>query len=344
LVQLFKIQFMKQYIFSTIILLALTTGLHTVRAQTKELYSLEKSIALPGDGGFDYLFADQKNRRLYVTHATMVQVLNLDTEELVGTIGNLQGVHGVTVAPKAGKGFITDGKNNAVVVFDLKTLQVIKSIPVSGKKADAILYDAFSNQVLSFNNGTNNVSVIDVATLTEKAVVDLGGAPEFGVADGKGKIYNNNEDRNNMKIIDSKGSRLIDSIELAPCGAPVALGYDAKNKRLFAGCRENKGMSVIDPATKKIIETLPICPAVDAIVYDAVTKLIFCSGDGTTTIIKQETANKYTVVQTLATAYKAKTMAIDYKTHKIYLSVADYEPGTKKIKPGTFRVLVYKMN
>jgi DNA-binding beta-propeller fold protein YncE len=335
---------MKNFIIFSALILSLAAVSFKVSAQGKELYSIEKTISLPGDGGFDYLFVDEANRRLYVSHGTMVHVLDLDTEKSIGTIEGLQGVHGVTIVPKVGKGFITDGKANAVQVFDMKTLKVIKMIPLSGKKPDAIMYEPFSNQVIAFNNGSSNASVIDVNELTEKKMIDLGGAPEFGVSDGKGKFYNNIEDKNHTAIIDAKTLSVVGTISLAPNGTPTSLAYDAKNKRLFSGCREGNVMAVINLTDNKVITTLPICKAVDAIVYDTESKLIYCSGDGTTTIIKQESADKYAVVQTITTKFKAKTMAYDKKLHKIYVSSADYDMTTKKILPNTFGLLVYKMN
>ena len=310
----------------------------------QNLYTLDKKIAIPGNDGYDYLFIDQQARKLYVSHGTAINVINLDTEELVGTIDNLQGDHGVAVVPGVGKGFISDGKANAVVAFDLKTLKVIKTIPLTGKKPDAIIYDAFSNKIIAFNGGSDNASFIDVNNLTETNIVALNGAPEFAAADGKGKVYVNIEDKNNLKAIDTKTFKVLSTYPLTPCGGPTGLAMDAINKRLFTVCRENKGMSVIDMISGKIIATIPIGAGVDAVAYDAVTKLIFCSnGDATTTIIKQETADKYAVVQTLETQIKAKTLALDTKTHKIYLSVADFTPGTKNAIPNSFKVLVYKM-
>lgn len=335
---------MKHIIKNLFFLLSLFSFSQNVNAQTKEIYSADKTIALPGDGGFDYLFVDENNRRLYVSHGTIVQVIDMNTEKLIGTIEGLQGSHGITTVAKLEKGFITDGKANAVKVFDIKTLKVIKTIALSGKKPDAIMYDAFSNQVFAFNNGSNNVSVINVDNLTEIKLLELGGAPEFGISDNKGKIYNNIEDKNHTVIIDSKSLKVIDSISFSPNGAPTSLAYDEKNKRLFSGCREGNIMAIIDVTNRKIIATLPICKAVDAMVFNPKTKLIYCSGDGTTTIIKQISADKYEVVQTITTKARAKTMALDKKTNKIYISSVDYEAGTKKIIPGTFSLLVYKMN
>ncbi len=335
---------MRKLFVHLLLTMFLANCMQTVIAQAKELYVLEKKIALPGDGGYDYSFVDELNRRLYVSHATVVHVIDLNTDEAIGSIEGMQGVHGIAIVTKIGKGFITDGKLNAVHVFDLQTLRIVQTIAVGGKKTDAIMYDTYSNQVFAFNNGSDNVSVIDVDSLKEKKLLGLGGAPEFGVSDGKGLIYNNLEDKNYTVIIDAKKMKVLDSISVAPNGTPTALAFDAKNKRLFSGCREGSALAVIDVVTRKVITTVPICKAVDAVVYDAEQKLIFCAGDGTTTIIQQKTANEYVVVQTLTTGVRAKTMSLDKKSHKIYISVADYEAGTKKIISGTFRLLVYKLN
>lgn len=336
---------MKKYLIAILLFSSLEATLNFAHAQQQNLYSLDKKILLPGEGGYDYLFIDDQNRQLYVSHGTTVNVIDLNTDKLVGTIDNMQGNHGIAVAQGSGKGFISDGKANAVVVFDIKTLKTIKVIPLTGKKPDAIIYDPFSNRVFAFNGGSDNASVIDVDALKETGIIALGGGPEFAVADGHGKIYNNIEDKNTLKVIDSKSLKIINSYSLTPCGGPTGLALDTGNQRLFTVCRENKGMSVVDINSGKIIITLPIGAGVDAVAYDAETKLIFCSnGDATTTIIKQQSADKYSVVQTLATQTRAKTLALDTQTHKIYLSVMDFEPGTKNILPNSFKILVYKMN
>ncbi len=316
----------------------------TLSAQTP-IYTLDKQIALPGESGYDYVSIDAVNHRLYVSHGTSVNVVDLDTEQPIGEIKDMQGNHGIAIANDLNRGFISDGRANAVVVFDLKTLKTIATVPVSGKGPDCITYDPFSKQVFSFNGRSNNASVIDAVALKEVGSVDLGGGPEFAVADGKGLIYNNLEDKNSLNLIDTKSMKVVKNYPLAPCGGPTGLALDSKNQRLFTVCRENKGMSVVDINSGKVIATLPIGQGVDAVAYDPETHYIFCSnGDATTTIIKQESADSYSVVQTLATAIRAKTLALDTKTHKIYLSVADLKPGTRDIIPGTFHVLVYKMN
>lgn len=314
-----------------------------LNAQT---YVADKTIALPGDGGYDYLAIDKINRNLYVSHGTAVNVINLDTEKPVGVIDNMKGVHGIAIVNKLNRGFISDGKANAVVVFDLKTFKTITTIALTAANGpDAIMYDPYSDRVFTFNGESDNSSVINPATLKQVGTVALGGGPEFAVSDGKGKIYNNLEDKSSLNVIDSKSLKVIKNYPLAPCGGPTGLALDAANQKLFTVCRENKGVSVVDIKTGKVTATLPIGAGVDAVAYDPETKLIFCScGDGTTTIIKQKSADEYEVIQTLKTAERARTMALDAKTHKIYLSVAQFEPGTRKTIPNTFKVLVFKQN
>jgi len=227
----------------------------------------------------------------------------------------------------------------------MTTLKIISVIPVTAKGPDAIIYDAFSNKVFSFNGESNNSSVVDPDNLKQIGTVDLGGGPEYAVSNGKGLIYNNLEDKNSLNVIDSKTMKVVKNFPLAPCGGPTGIAFDAETNRLFTICRENKGMSVVDALSGKVITTLPIGAGVDAVAFDAETKLIFCSnGDGTTTILRQNSADSYSLIQTLKTQFKAKTLALDTKTHKIYLSVADVSADTKKMIPGTFKVLVYKMN
>ncbi|MEO3406626.1 YncE family protein [Mucilaginibacter sp. CAU 1740] len=333
---------MKKHIIAAALLFAAALPFK-LSAQT---YVADKTIALPGDGGYDYLAIDKVNRNLYVSHSTTVNVINLDTEQPVGVIENMKGVHGIAIVNKLNRGFISDGKANAVVVFDLKTFKTIGTIALTGANGpDAIMYDPFSDRVFTFNGESDNSSVINPSTLKQIGTVALGGGPEFAVSDGKGKIYNNLEDKSSLNIIDSKKLKVIKNFPLAPCGGPTGLALDAVNQRVFTVCRENKGVSVVNINTGKVTATLPIGAGVDAVVYDAETKLIFCScGDGVTTIIKQKSADEYEVIQSLKTAERAKTMALDAKTHKIYLSVAQFEPGTRKTIPNTFKVLVYKPN
>ena len=331
--------------FLKLALLILPVLISTAGKTQSDIYTFEKSIALPGDGGYDYVSIDEVNRHLFVSHGTSVNIIDLKTEQVIGSVDNMKGVHGIAVDNEVNKGFITDGRDNSVVVFDLTSFKTITTIPVTPKGPDGIMFDPFSKRIFAFCGDGNAASVIDVNTLKEIATIPLGGGPEFAVPDGKGLIYNNLEDKNSLNVIDSKAMKVLRSYPLAPCGGPTGLALDAQHQRIFTVCRENKGMSVVDISSGKVINTLPIGAGVDAVVYDASTQLIFCSnGDGTATIIKQKSADIYSVVQTLKTQFRAKTMALDKQTHKIYFSAPKYVEGTRNIIPGSFAVLVYKMN
>lgn len=332
---------MKKQLFlfcSTLLAIALTT---TSNAQQ---YAFDKKVPLPGDGGYDYLVIDEVNNHLFVSHGTSVNVLDLATEQPIASIDGMQGVHGVAVVNGMNKGFISDGKGDAVFVFDLKTFKTLATIPLSGKDPDAIIYDPYSKKIFAFNGHSKNVSVIDPVALKEIKTIGLGGDPEFPVSDGKGLIYDNIEDLSLIKTIDAKTLTVKgDGYSLAPCGGPTGLALDPGNKRLFTVCRQNKGLSVLDIGSGKVTATLPIGGGVDAVIYDAGRKLVFVSnGDGTATIFKQNSADDYSLVQTLTTTYRAKTMALDKKTHKLYFSAPEFDKTTHKPIPGTFAVLVYK--
>jgi YVTN family beta-propeller protein len=306
-------------------------------------YTFDKKIALPGDGGYDYMAIDEANNHLFVSHGTEFNVIDLATEQPVGTISGMKGVHGIAIVNEVNKGFISDGKGNAVVVVDLSSLKIIKTISLPSTDEDAIVYDPSSKKVFVFNGDSKNTCVIDINTLELVKTIDLGGGPEFAVSNGSGLLYNNIEDLSVLKVIDTKALSVTNTWPLAPCGGPTGIAMDITNQRLFTGCRGNKGLSVLDAKTGKVITTLPIGAGVDAVIYDPSQKLIFVSnGDATTTIIKQGSADKYSVVQTLATQPRAKTMAFDKKTKKLYLSAPQFQPGTRTVVPGSFAVYVYK--
>jgi len=324
--------------FLALVVLSLVS--QTVNAQQ---YVFDKKIPVPGDGGYDYLAIDEVNRHLFVSHGTAFNVVDLATEKPIAVIDGLKGVHGIAIVNEVNKGFISDGKADAVVVIDLTTFKVITTIKLPATDEDAIIYDPYSKKVFVFNGESKNTCVIDINTLKLEKTIDLGGSPEFAVSNGKGLIYNNIEDLNSLKVIDTKSMTVKATFPLSPCGQPTGLAFDAASHRLFTGCRTNKGLSVVDAKDGKVITTLPIGAGVDAVVYDADDKLIFVSnGDATATIIRQESADKYSVVQTLATAPRARTMTMDKKTKKIYFSAPEFQPGTRNILPGTFAVLVYK--
>jgi YVTN family beta-propeller protein len=326
------------------LLLSLSFGLALASLPAlAQQYSFDKKIAIPGDGGYDYLAIDEVNHHLFVSHGTEFNVVDLSTEQPIATISGMKGVHGIAIVNEVNKGFISDGKASAVVVVDLTTFKILKTITLPATDEDGIIYDPASKKVFVFNGDSKSTCAIDINTLSLVKTIDLGGGPEFAVSDGNGLVYNNIEDLNVLKVIDSKGLTVTNTWPLAPCGGPTGIAMDVANHRLFTGCRGNKGLSVVDAKSGKVIQTLPIGAGVDAVIYDPVQKLVFVSnGDATATIIKQESADKYSVVQTLATQPRAKTMAFDKKTRKLYFSAPQFQPGTRTVVPGTFAVYVYK--
>jgi len=306
------------------------THISMVSADSTITYRLEKKIPIPGQGSWDYLIVDEAARRLYVSHGTQVEVLDADTVAPVGKIPNTLGVHGIAIAPDLGRGFASDGQTSTVTVFDLKTLKPIQEIP-TGKKPDAIIFDPATSRVFAFNGGSNSATVIEAKDGKVAGTVDLGGGPEFAVSDGKGYIFDNLEDESLVVKIDAQNLKVDQRWPTGPCASPSSMAIDRANRRLFIGCR-SRVMAIMDADTGKVIRTLPIGDHVDATAFDAESRLIFNSnGEGTVTIIQQETPEKYSVVQTVKTLPRAKTMALDPKTHRLFLSTAE---------EGQFEVLV----
>jgi YVTN family beta-propeller protein len=293
-------------------------------------YQITKKIPIPGQGSWDYLTVDEGARRLYVSHGTEVEVLDVDSGAIVGKIENTQGVHGIAIAPDVGRGFVSDGQSSTVTIFDLKTLKRIAEVP-TGKKPDAIIYDPATSRVFAFNGGSNSATVIEAADGKVAGTIDLGGGPEFAAADGKGYVYNNLEDESLVLKINSRTLKVEQRWPTAPCASPSSMAIDRTNRRLFLGCR-SKVMAVMNADTGQVITTLPIGDHVDATAFDVETRLIFNSnGEGTVTVIRQESPDKYSVVETVKTVPRAKTSALDPKTHQLFLSTAE---------SGQFEVLV----
>ncbi len=314
-------------------------------------FKVVKTIPIPGQGGWDYLAADSANRRLYVSHATEVDVINLDTDALVGKIANTNGVHGIAIADDLGRGFVSDGRDNQVTIFDLKTLQTI-STANTGTNPDGIVYDSFSKRVFTFNGRSSNATAVDAQTGKVEGTIALGGKPEFPVSDGKGNVYANIEDKSEIVRIDPKTLTVKARWPLSPqCESPSGLAMDVHTRRLFPVC-DNKVMTVVDADSGKVITTVPTGEGTDAAAFDPERKLVFSSNgeDGTLTVIKEISADKYAVVANVATQRGARTMALDLKTHKVYLSDAEFGPPPAatadhphpwpSIKPGTFKLLV----
>lgn len=293
-------------------------------------YSLVKKIPIPGEGNWDYLAVDAGARRLYVSHGTQVEVVDIDSGTVVGKIENTTGVHGIAIAPELGRGFTSNGKTSTVTIFDLKTLHKIGDVP-TGKKPDAIIYDPSTSRVFAFNGDSNSATAIQAADGKVAGTVDLGGGPEYAVADGAGYVYDNLEDENLVVKISAKSLKVEQRWPTAPCTSPSSLAMDRTNRRLFLGCR-SKVMAVMNADNGQVITTLPIGDHVDATAFDPESKLIFNSnGEGTITVIRQDGPDQYSVVENVKTLPRAKTMALDPKTHQLFLSTAE---------GGQFEVLV----
>jgi YVTN family beta-propeller protein len=293
-------------------------------------YSVVKKIPIPGQGSFDYLTVDETARRLYVSHGTQVEVLDIDSLTIVGSIPKTPGVHGVAIAPEIGRGFVSNGQASTVTIFDLKTLKPIADVP-TGQKPDATIYDPATSRVFAFNGGSNSATAIDAATGKVAGTVNLDGGPEFAAADGNGYVFNSLEDESLVLKINSRELKVEQRWPTAPCSSPSSMAMDRANRRLFVGCR-SRVMAVIDADSGKVITTLPIGDHVDATAFDQETRLIFNSnGEGTISVIHQDGPDKYSIVETVKTAPRAKTMALDPKTHRLFLSTAEN---------GQFEVLV----
>ncbi len=290
-------------------------------------YEVTKKIPLPGTGGWDYLTVDENARRLYVSHATQVVVVNADALEIVGTIPGLSGVHGIAIAPEFGRGFITSGQTDSVAVFDLKTLTKLADVKV-GKKPDAIVYDPATKLVFAMNGDGESSTAISAVDNKVVGTVTLGGGPEFTIADGKGNVFVNLEDKSELLRIDSKSLRVKDRWPVAPCQAPSSMAFDAANNRLFLGCR-SKVMAVVDSNTGKVVASYPIGDKADASVFDNSSRIAFTStGDGHIYGFHQDSADSYTPMPVIDTVAGSKTMAMDQKTRMLFVPVREKDSIT----------------
>lgn len=332
------------------LLLALTQCV-PLFAQTKAptAYHVVGRYKLGGEGGWDYLTFDPKARRLYVSHATHVVVVDAETGAVVGDIPDTPGVHGVAVVEEAGKGYVSSGRSSTVKVFDLKTLKTLKQIPV-GRNPDAIIYDDASGRVFTMNGASNDTTAIDVKTDAVAGTLALGGRPEFAVTDGQGRVFANLEDKSAIVEFDSRKLAVKADWPIAPAEEPSGLAFDRKHRRLFS-VGSNKLMAVVNADTGKVVTTVPIGSGVDAAGFDPETGLIFSSnGDGTLTVVHEDSPDKYTVVENVKTQRGARTMALDSKTHRVYLVTAEFSlppaPTPERprprpsIVPDTFMLLV----
>ena len=320
------------------------------KSKTPNGYHLLKKIQIGGEGGWDYLFADADAHRLYVSHATKVVVIDTETGNKIGEILDTKGVHGIAVAEKLGKGFTSNGRDDSVTIFDLKTLKRISDVKV-GKNPDAIIYDAASNHVFTFNGGSSDTTVIDADSGKVAGTIALGGKPEFATVDGKGTVFVNIEDKSEVAQIDSKKLVVKTRWLIAPGEEPSGMAIDQKNHRLFIVCG-NKKMIVLNSETGKVVADLPIGDGTDAAGFDPNTKLAFSSnGEGTLTVVREDSADKFSVVETVTTQRGARTMTLDTKTDRIYLATAAFgetpAPTAERprprpsIVPDSFVILVF---
>jgi DNA-binding beta-propeller fold protein YncE len=305
-------------------------------------YHIVGEIAIGGEGGWDYLTVDSAARRLYVSHATHVVVVDLDTNKVVGDIPDTPGVHGIAIAPELNRGFISNGRGNNVTIFDLKTLKATGAV-ATGENPDSIRYDAVSGRVFAFNGRSKSATAIDAKAGTVAATITLPGKPEFSVADGKGHVFVNIEDTNEIVDIDAAKATVAKKYSLSPCDGPSGLAIDTKSRRLFSVC-SNRLMAVSDPDAGKVVATPAIGAGSDGAAFDAGAGYAFSSnGDGTLTIVAQS-GGKWDVLENIATERGARTIAVDEKTHKVYLPTAKTAPSTgggrASYLPNTFKVLV----
>lgn len=300
---------------------------------------------------FDYITVDAAARRVYLSHGTEVKVIDADNGSVVGNITGLKQDHGVAVASEFGRGFITDGAQGKVIIFDLKTLKVIGEAKAD-KDADSVIYDPASKRIFAMNGDPHNSTVIDAKSGNVVGTIDLGGGPEFAVADGNGIVYVNIEDTNEVVAIDSRALTIKSRWPLAPAGAPTALAMDVQHRRLFSAGRNPQMLVVLDADNGKVIQSFPIKAGVDASVYEPETGTLFVSTrEGVVHIFHEDSPDKFSVVDTVKTEFGAKTMGLDTKTHKLFLDTADFgpTPAPTAAEPhprpapilGTFHVLVY---
>lgn len=313
-------------------------------------YHIAQRVNLPGDEGWDDLTFDPTGERLFIAHGSQVLVVDTRRLTLAGTIADTPGVHGIALAPEVGHGYISAGRANAIVVFDLKSLGRIKGIKSTGENPDAIIYDPFSARVLAFNGRGRNMTAIDTKTDTVVGTLALDAKPEFAVTDGKGRVYVNLEDKSSLAAIDPQHLRVISVWPLTGCEEPSGLALDAAGKRLYAGC-DNKVMVAVDATSGRVLGSAPIGDGVDGARYDSGEHLAFAScGEGVLTIVKAGAGGAPEVVQSLTTERGARTMALDERSHRAFLVTANFGPAPPAtaehphprpaILPGTFRLLV----
>jgi YVTN family beta-propeller protein len=334
-----------------LLLVCAIIGANIGPAALAQQYQLQTEIPIGGEGGWDILTIDSATRRLYLSHATKVVVIDLNKNTVLGEIADTPGVHGFLAVPEVQRGFSTNGKENKSSVVDLKTLRTVSKID-TGESPDAIVYDSKHGEVYIFNHRGNSVTVLNAKTSNVTATISLGGGPEFAAVEpAADRVYVNLEDKSEVVAIDTAKHEVVAHWPLSPGEEPSGIALDAAHHRLFSTCH-NKMMTMLDTQSGKVVGTTAIGTGVDGAAFDDATQLVFAScGEGVTNIVKEETPEKLRAVQTLKTERGARTMAIDPKTHRIYLPTAQFQPPPSPspgasptrptIVPNTLKLLVY---
>ncbi len=289
-------------------------------------YHIVDSLRLSGEGGWDYLTVDTAAQRLYVSRGTRVQVVDIAKLSLVGEVPHTLGIHGIALVPSNGTGYTSNGRDSSVTVFDPKGLKAFATIRLDARNPDAILFDASSRRVFTFNGGSSSATAIDVDANNVVGAIRLGGKPEYAVSDGRGKIYVNLEDRNSIAVLDAHTMKLLSTWSLVPGEGPTGLAIDREHRRLFAGC-SNRLMVILEADSGKVVATVPIGGGVDGTAYDPATHLAFSSnGEGTLTVVREESPEQFSRIEDVVTRRGARTLALDEKTHRIYTVTARFGP------------------
>jgi DNA-binding beta-propeller fold protein YncE len=310
------------FVLGSLVLLAIAGAAPRATAADAEHYRIVDRLKPGGEGGWDALTVDPVARRLYVSRSTRVQVIDLNTGKLAGEILETPGVHGIALAPEFNRGFASNGRDSSVTIFDLKTLATISKVKLDAKSPDAIIYEPVTKRVFSFNAGSHNTTALDAATGAVVGTVELNGAPEFAVDDGHGHVFVNLEDSSAVVRFDAKTLKVLSRWSLSPGEEPTGIALDAKHHRLFSNCHNQK-MMVLDAESGKVVATVPIGTGVDGADFDASRDFAFSSnGEGTLTVVHEDAPDKFSVAETDSTQRSARTLALDPKTHRIYMPAA----------------------
>jgi hypothetical protein len=314
-------------------------------AQPSSTYRITHTYTLGGDGSWDYIVPDPPNHRLFIGRQNRVMVVDENDGKVLGEVTGIQGAHGTAVAGVTDHGFATSGNDQSVVMFDLKTFQVLGRIPAA-QDADAIIYDPASNRVFTFNGDAHSSTVIEPQAGTLITNIPLGGKPEYGASAGDGKVYANLTDTSEVVEIDAKAATVVRRWSTAPCKQPVAMALDTAHHRLFSGCRSGV-MAVSDYQAGRVVATVSIGTGVDGSGFDAASGNAFASNaDGTLTVVHQDDPDRYQVVETVQTAEAARNMGLDQTTHRLFLVSAKFGAapaggrGRGAVLPGTFALMV----